>query len=59
VSEERKNNFLKKKKFKKNTSRNIRDTEINQEHKKVKEFKRKKQVYREDDEWLEDVDNYQ
>lgn len=59
MSEERKNNFLKKKKFKKNTSRNIRDTEINQEHKKVKEFKRKKQVYREDDEWLEDVDNYQ
>lgn len=59
MSEERKNNFLKKKKFKKNTSRNIRDTEINQEHKKVKEFKRKKQVYREDDEWIEDVDNYQ
>lgn len=59
MSEERKNNFLKKKKFKKNTSRNIRDTEINQEHKKVKEFKRKKQVYREDDEWLEDVDDYQ
>ena len=59
MSEERKNNFLKKKKFKKNTSRDIRDTEINQEHKKVKEFKRKKQVYREDDEWLEDVDNYQ
>jgi len=58
VSEDRKNNFIRKKKSKKNNYQRDKDFEGNQEHKKVKDFKRRKKVYLEDEEWTDDVDRF-
>lgn len=58
MSEDRKNNFLRKKKFKKNNEKNNKDLDSKQENRKIKEFKRRKQTYYEDNEWMDDIERY-
>ena len=58
MSEDRKNNFLRKKKFKKNNEKNNKDLDSKQENRRIKEFKRRKQTYSEDNEWMDDIERY-